>query len=60
MRVKRVPDAPLRRVSDACLWCSCQMELHGPLLEGIAVNFGMRPFSQHYMLDHDDMEPERM
>ena len=48
-------DAPLRRVTDACLWCYCEMDLRGPLPEYIAVNFGLKPCEITYTRDHEHM-----
>ena len=51
-----MPDAALRRVSYACLWCYCQVDLCGTLPEDIAVNFGVRPFALPYTRDHEHIE----
>ena len=55
MRVRRVADAPLRPVSDACFWCYCQIDLRGTLPEYIAVSSGRGPCALPYTRDHDHM-----
>ena len=56
MQVSRVADAPLRCVSDTCLWCYCQMDPCRLLPEDVAVNFGLRPFALPYTWDHEHKE----
>ena len=49
-------DVPLGRISDQCLLCYYQMDLRGPLLEDIAIKFGLRPCALPYTRDHEHME----
>ena len=56
MRVWRLADALLRRVSDAYSWCQCQMDTRGPLEEDTALKFGLRTCGLPYTGDHEHME----
>ena len=50
--------APLINVFDACL--CCQLNLHRPLPEDIAVNFGLRTCALPYARCHEHMELVKM